>query len=368
MKILVITDLFPTEEEPRRGIFVYHSLRYLAEHCDIHIIQPLKNGKTCEIRRENLRISQVAYKEPFLIREFTRAWVMKKTVLHEAAQIAKDFDLVIGYFTVPGGWLAAKIAKKYKKPLVVIGLGSDIHLFHRHFILGGMTLRTLRSSRMVIVNAENLKEKAVELGIEKKKINVLPFGYDENVFNINLRSSQKNSVPLILMVANLVEVKRPHTFIDAALILLKSGFDAKFAIAGDGYMRDELEEKVQISQFTDKFVFHGSINQKKLAELYAEASCTVLTSRSEGLPFCLIESLACGTPVVSTDLPGVREIVSDGENGILTSVDSPEKTAEAIKNVCSWKKLPKDIAVTVKNRTWMNHAVLFKTLLDKLMI
>jgi glycosyltransferase involved in cell wall biosynthesis len=291
---------------------------------------------------------------------------MKKSVMKTAEQISKnfDFDIVLGFFTVTGGWLAANIAKKYNKPLAVVGLGSDIHLFHKYFILSGMTLRTLKQANMVIVNAENLCDKAIELGVESEKLKVLPFGFDEKVFNINLRSSHNHDIPQILMVANLVEVKRPHTFIDAGLLLLESGFKAQFLIAGDGYMRKELEEKVRISQFPENFTFYGSIEQDKLAELYTEASCTVLTSRSEGLPFCLIESLACGTPVVSTGLPGVKEIVKDGKNGILTPVDAPRETAEAIREICLWKKSKKEIAESVKERTWKKHALQFNHLLE----
>ncbi|MEA2013002.1 MAG: glycosyltransferase [Verrucomicrobiota bacterium] len=366
MKILAITDLYPTENEPRRGVFVEHSLDALSNLCEVRIIQPVKNEKNSEFRKKNIQIKRVSYKEPFIVREFTRAWKMKKHILLEVKKTSQDFDfdIVVGVFTVPGGWLAAKVAKIYNRPYAIVGLGSDIHLFHKHLILGKMTLRTLQKANMVIVNAENLKEKAITLNIPSKNIKVLPFGYDEKVFNINLLNFRKKAL-LILMVANLVEVKRPHTFINAAMIISHSGIDANFAIAGDGYMRDELEEKVRNSQFTDRFTFYGSISQKELAKLYSQATCTVLTSRSEGLPFCLIESLACGTPVVSTNLPGVREIVTDMENGILTNIDASEETAKAIKKVCSWNKSKNKIAESIKNRTWEDHAIQFKRLLEE---
>jgi glycosyltransferase involved in cell wall biosynthesis len=367
MKILVITDLYPTEKQPRRGIFIYHLLRFLSRLCEVRLIQPLKIEENREYKKDNLTINQVSYHDPLFIREYTRAWKMKNPVLNEVEKISEqfDFDLILGIFTVPGGYLAAKAAALFNKPFAVLGVGSDIHFFHNHFILGKMTLQTLKKANKVIVNADNLKDKAIKLGVDPERVTALQFGYDERIFNTEIQNHKKSGLPIILMVANLVEVKCPHTFIDAALILLNSGIKAEFALAGDGFMRNELENKVNNSQFSEYIKFYGSIDQPKLAELYAAASCTVLTSRSEGLPCCLIESLACGTPAVSTNLPGVREIITDGKNGILTKINAPAETAEAIKKVLSWEKTKQEIAESVKNRTWQKHAEKFIQILKE---
>lgn len=367
MKILAITDLYPTNDKPQRGIFIKHSLKYLSKLCEVHLIQPQKHQKAKE-HDGKLTVHRIPYKDPYLVREFSRAWSMKKGVESSAMELAANinFDLILGIFTVPGGWLAAKIAKKINKPFVVVGLGSDIHLFHDHFILGNMTVSTLRKADMLIVNAKNLKEKAISLKVAPEKIRVLPFGFDKTVFHPT-KDIPRSIPPMILMVANLVEVKCPNIFLHAAVNLLKNGFSATFEIAGDGYMKNEIERFIANSGFKDKFILHGSVDQNQLAKLYCKASCTVLTSRSEGLPFVIIESLACGTPVVATNLPGLCEIVKNMDNGVLTPVNSPDETKNAIVEVCSWEKDMEAIAATVKNRTWENHAIKFKTLLTELL-
>jgi len=369
MNILAVTDLYPSRQSPTRGIFVFHSLRSLSEKHNIRLIQPVRNGDPEILEDHGTIVHRVPFREPFFKREFTRAWAMRGGVEHEAMRVSRDFnfDVALGIFTVPGGWLASKIARRHSKPLVVVGLGSDIHFFHKHFILGGMALKTLKMADAVVVNAVNLKNKAVGLGADAEKVAVVPFGYDSDVFHppLGSRPIHGKGGLFVLMVANLVEVKRPALFVEAAARLVESGTDADFAIAGDGYMRGDLEYLVKERGLENHFVFYGSIPQKDLAELYRKASCVVLTSRSEGLPFSLIESLACGTPVVSSDLPGVREIVMDGVNGRLVENGDPEAFASAIMDVSGWRKSPAEIAESVADRTWSRHAELFGEILER---
>ena len=112
-------------------------------------------------------------------------------------------------------------------------------------------------------------------------------------------------------------IKNHKMFLDAAknIICDNKDMDVKFVIVGDGECSAELKERVKQSGLEKNVVFTGW--RHELASVYAGLDIIALTSFNEGTPVSIIEAFACAKPVVATDVGGVKDVVSHGENGFL---------------------------------------------------
>ena len=132
---------------------------------------------------------------------------------------------------------------------------------------------------------------------------------------------------IYLNVGRCVKVKRQWDLIQA--VDRMDGDDVHLVIVGDGPLRSELEEIVKQKELSDTVTITGYV--ENIEPYYAVSDVFVSSSSSEGLPPTHIEAMAAGLPIVSTDIPGVREIVTDGRTGFLCPVDRPDVLAEQME-------------------------------------
>jgi glycosyltransferase involved in cell wall biosynthesis len=132
------------------------------------------------------------------------------------------------------------------------------------------------------------------------------------------------------MVGRLVAQKNPLLFVAAAAALRARLPAARFVLIGDGPLRGEVEAAVRAAGLGDACIVAGE--RSDVQELLRQADLFWLTSDWEGLPNALIEALACGLPVVATDVGGTGELVRDGQEGFLVAPgDREELVARSIE-------------------------------------
>lgn len=138
-------------------------------------------------------------------------------------------------------------------------------------------------------------------------------------------------IPLVLGAGRLVDVKNFPLLIQAFLEVRKTR-PCRLVILGEGEKRAELEQLIQASDYAEDITLLGFSDNPY--QWMAQADVFVLSSHSEGLPTVLIEALACGVPVISTDCPhGPREILQDGRYGTLVPVNDVQALAQAMTAV-----------------------------------
>lgn len=134
-----------------------------------------------------------------------------------------------------------------------------------------------------------------------------------------------------LVLAGRLSYPKNHPLMFRALKLLRESEDYRLILLGEGELRAELTELAEQMDLSRWIDFHGYV--KNPYGFMAHSDCVVLSSRYEGLPTVLVEALACGSRIVSTDCPsGPAEILEQGKYGILTPADDPEALAEGIRN------------------------------------
>jgi colanic acid/amylovoran biosynthesis glycosyltransferase len=153
---------------------------------------------------------------------------------------------------------------------------------------------------------------------------------------------------VILAVGRLVEKKGLADLVQACGLLAGRGVKFRLEIAGDGPLRSELEAAAALSGAP--VIFHGALSPEAVLELYRRAAvfclpCVVAsTGDRDGLPTSVLEAMALGVPVVTTDVNGLRELVVDGQTGLVVPERDPTAVAEALGRVLSDAALAERLA------------------------
>jgi glycosyltransferase involved in cell wall biosynthesis len=138
----------------------------------------------------------------------------------------------------------------------------------------------------------------------------------------------------IVITRNLEPIYGLDTAIRAIGLAIERINTIQLKIAGSGPQQDELEQLVQTLDLGSKVTFLGRLGRKEIVELYQCADVMLNPSRVDNMPNSILEALACGIPVISTNVGGVPFMVRDGHTAVLVKPDNVPEMAEAIVNLC----------------------------------
>lgn len=231
--------------------------------------------------------------------------------------------------------------------LFVVAMGGDINLQGQGPSSKKMEFFNKLLTRFICSRSENVFAVSYQLHDRIKEISgreslVMPTGVDPSFFKLiekeDLREKHgltKNSF-IVLTVCDLI-VRKGVNILIKSIKILKSRVVApiKLVIAGDGPERASLEELVSELELEKDVIFLGFKHRSELLELYNIANLFVLASYSEGLPFALLEAMACECISIATNVGDVPRVLSDGKNGFLVSPGDPLSLADKIKHVLS---------------------------------
>jgi glycosyltransferase involved in cell wall biosynthesis len=160
----------------------------------------------------------------------------------------------------------------------------------------------------------------------------------------------------LLTVCRLVEKKGVDTLLRAMAICRRSGLDCRLTVAGDGPDRDRLK-KISLEAGVDGSVqWLGAVDNERVRRLLGACDAFVLACRNDssgdrdGIPVVLMEAMACGVPAVSGDLPAIRELISDGQTGLLAPGDDAEALAERLRRLAVDGELRRRLAEAGRQR------------------
>jgi glycosyltransferase involved in cell wall biosynthesis len=217
---------------------------------------------------------------------------------------------------------------------------GDLDAFQRH--RGGLRIGALRRIRnlalrraaRVLCPSRYLSELAVAWGVAPERVTVLENATPELGV---LPSRQEARARLGLDGPVLAFAGRlgPAKALDVALRALACVDGVNLVLAGDGGERASLERLAGELGLSDRVRFAGPLPRQDVLALYRGADAALLSSAWENFPHSVVEALAVGTPVISTAVGGVAEVVEEGVNGLLVPAGEVEQLARAIERVTS---------------------------------
>jgi glycosyltransferase involved in cell wall biosynthesis len=246
-----------------------------------------------------------------------------------ARQVARRFNASVmhGHWVIPGGVTAAIAAPGL--PLVISLHGSDVYVAERLAPARAAARAAFRRAGQVTACSADLAARAVRLGSEPARTTVVPYGVDTTRFSPDpgarerLRGELGADAERLLVAAagRLVSKKGFEYLIDA----MAGVPGAILAIAGDGTLRDALRQRARAAGVDPRVRFLGDRSQDEVAALFAAADIIAAPSirddagNVDGLPNVVMEALASGTPLVTTNAGGIGAVVTDAETGVLVA-------------------------------------------------
>lgn len=349
VKILTFTSLFPNSRQPRHGIFIETRLRHLcaAHPVRARVVAPVPwyprwapdlggYGKYARIplreQRADLEVAHPRYPVIPKLGMSVAPWLLARWSLPrlQALQRDFDFDLLDAHYFYPDGVAAALLARWLRKPLAITARGSDINVLPDFAAPRAQIRWAMRKADACIAVSEALKTRVAELEPRHQRLVKLRNGVDLELFRPPedreaLRSRLGISGTTLLSVGNLIELKGHHLVIDA----LRQLPGVRLIIIGDGAWKSRLQERARSNAVDERVQLLGVVEQQRLREYYGAADALVLASSREGWANVLLESMACGTPVVATPVFGTPEVVSSPAAGVLTDTRSAAALARA---------------------------------------
>lgn len=225
-----------------------------------------------------------------------------------------------------------------------------VHTYHGHVLegyfspaktrtfLGVERLLARATDRLVAISPRIEQELVADYRIGRPdQYRVIPLGFDlERMTSIGdaERRAARTALALspdahvILTAGRLTAIKRHDLFLEAARLIADRDAHAVFLVAGDGELRSALEAQAHALGIADRVQFLGW--RRDLDTLYAASDVFLLTSRNEGTPVALIESLAAAIPGVSTDVGGVRDVIDSDRVGLVAPFGDARALADHV--------------------------------------
>jgi len=242
-------------------------------------------------------------------------------------------DLVCGnWITRSSGFYCAL---SFFHPFLAVAWGSDVLIeAKRSPILRILGRVTMRAADAVIVDSEIQCRAVLQLGCKPSKIYSFPWGIDLQRFKPEKSTEARDRLgwsnqKIVLSTRKHLPVYGVE-YLLRAIQLMKPAKGTKFIIAGDGPLLTRHKSLAKELGIEDDVRFLGWVPNEELPMFLNAASIYVSTSFSDGASASLMEAIACGLPVVVTDIPANREWITDGENGLLVPPGDSTALATAI--------------------------------------
>ncbi|MBZ0266295.1 glycosyltransferase family 4 protein [bacterium] len=246
------------------------------------------------------------------------------------------------------GTLASRFFPRLKLINAFTGLGylfseqrPKVKLLRKIITLMLMVFTPHKRSLTIFQNFDDLRE-FVQGRVVKKDNAVLIKGSGVSLRDFPF-AEEKDGIPIVILASRLLWNKGVGDFVEAAKILKEKAVLCRMVLVGSPDMENPMGiPEGTLSQWAEQGIVEWWGFQENMADVLRKSHVVCLpTTYREGVPKILIEAAASGRAIVATDMPGCRDIVKDGENGTLTPPSNPEKLAEAIENLVSYKSLRK---------------------------
>lgn len=226
-----------------------------------------------------------------------------------------------------------------------------------------LTPLVYRNVKFITVS-ESTKKDMKRIGLGKAGVDIIHPG----VTLTELNPGVKANVPTVLYLGRLKYYKSIHVLLHAVPRIVQDMKNAKIIIAGDGEEGNPLKKLAKKLKITDSVQFLGKVTEEEKIALYQSAWVFVNPSMMEGWGITTIEANACGTPIVASDVPGLRDAVSDRNSGFLVDYGNSEAFAKKIflllKNETLRDNMSKKAVLWARNFDWEKSASQFLSILQ----
>jgi len=263
----------------------------------------------------------------------------------------EDIDIIHGHYLYPAGAAAVDVGKKHNIKTYVTAHGSDMfELYKSHPLIRPIIKKVIKNADGVFAVSNALKQEIIKTGIEgiSDKVKLSWNSVDIDKFSPEVNNSFKKEhnledKPIVLFVGNLIKRKNVDSLLEAKKI---AKTDYYLVIVGDGPLYKQLTKKVNDENIPD-VLFTGSRND--VENIIPSCDVLILPPFSESFGLVLIEALACGKPVIGSDVGGIVEIITD-DVGLLIDPNNINSISGAIDKMIGDEDFRNALSLNARNR------------------
>ena len=348
LKIAVVTRYFPSSAEPWQGRSAYQTLRLVAHQADLRVFYPnasypsLLKPRSRTYHKLDASWSPPDVKTNYydfpslpLISRPINGWLAARALLPHVRAFAPD--LIFSCILYPDGYSALKIGQALSVPVVAMSIGSDINRIGDR--VSAMHTRTvLREADFLVTVSDDLRKKAIVMGASPQKTRSIINGCDLSVFHVRDRMEARQKLCIdpaaeaVLYIGRMDVKKGLRELVEAAVSLHPDRPNLHVYMVGEGPDRPIIQSAIDASNAAGYIHALPACAFDDVAVWMAAADLVTLPSYMEGCPNVVLEALACGRPVVATNVGGIPEIMNDS-CGRLVPPREPAALALAIGSV-----------------------------------
>lgn len=352
MRLLTFSTLFPNAAQPNHGVFVENRLRHLVAtgEASATVLAPVPYfpfasasfgawSRYARAPRQESRHGLAVHHPRFLVIPkfgmnlapflLFRGSLPAARLLHAR----ENFDLIDAHYLYPDGVAAVWLGQALGLPVCLTARGSDVTQLPDFPAPRRMIEAAIAAADGLVAVSEALRERLIALGAAPGKTVALRNGIDTQMFRPQDREAARAALgltgPVLISVGGLVERKRHHLTIEAMTKLP----DCSLSIVGEGPERARLEAQIAGLGLSGRVRLTGPQPHSELPRFYSAADISVLASSREGWANVLLESMACGTPVVASDIPGNPEVLRSPAAGRIVAANTADGIAAAVREV-----------------------------------
>nr|CRH08066.1 Putative GT4 [Candidatus Magnetococcus massalia] len=359
MQTLTFSTLFPNPQMPTHGIFVARRLGQLlgSGQLSSQIVAPVPwfpfkhprfghYGRFAQVPRQSLFAGGPVYhpRYPLLPKVGMSSAPLSLAIacypLVKRLVAEQNIQLIDAHYMYPDGVAATLLGKWLGLPVVITSRGTDINLIPQHTIPRRWIQWAAGQAAGLVTVCAALKESLVALGVAPERISVLRNGVDLDFFHPApshddrqlLRQTLKLNRHTLLSVGHLIP-RKGHEIVVQALHQLQQHNalpETELIICGDGPEKGALESLIDQQGLKERVRMTGALPPEQLRDYYRAADGLVLASSREGWANVLLEAMACGTPVIASDVWGTPEVVQNATAGQLFSPRTPQALVDAL--------------------------------------
>jgi teichuronic acid biosynthesis glycosyltransferase TuaC len=372
-RVLSLSCVFPNPADPGLGLFVRARLHRLGQAAEVKVIAPIARidfataararfgRRGIPFRRQDgdLEILHPAWTYPpggFAVnpvllfqRVLPLAWRLRRRF---------DFQIIDSHFGFPDGIAAALLSRALGVPFAITLRGSEVVHAEYRWRRKLMAWAMKKASRVFAVS-ERLRQFALALGAESGRAKTIPNGVDPACFyprdreQCRRRYGIATDAKIALSAGTLIELKGHHRVARAVAGLRKRGLAAELWIAGrGGRYESELRRQIAELGLENNVRLLGELPADELAGLMSASDVVCLASSREGCPNVVLEAMACGTPVVATNVGAVEEMVGGPEHALVVPPGDPAPLEQALFDAFQKQWDREGIRAWAHSRTW----------------
>lgn len=362
--IVVFTTLFPNAAQPGSGVFIRERMFRVAKALPLMVVAPTPwfpfqgcirffrpHFRPAPPYREIQDGIEVLHPRffsiPGIFKSLDGFFLALSTVtLMRRLHHEQHCDIIDSHFAYPEGYAASLLGRWLGLPFTVTLRGTEARLANKAAFRKRMAL-ALQSAAKVFSVSDSLRKVALSLGIPESKAQVVGNGVDSLKFHAidkataRIKLGLPPDAPVLISIGGLVERKGFHRVIDCLPALLEDFPALHYLIVGgpgpEGDMEAQLRAQVSMLGLDKQVIFTGPMKSEALKEPLSAADVFVLSTRNEGWANVFLEAMACGLPVITTDVGGNAEVVGKPELGTIVPFGDQTALEQALASALERK-------------------------------